>query len=441
MANAASIMKVAEIIRADKYAKYIVVSAPGKREKTDTKVTDLLYGCFDAKMSSGMCDTALAVVEQRFKDIIAGLSINLDLSAHFDIIRADINGGASKDYVASRGEYLSAIVMAKVLGYNFIDATEIICFNDKGIFEPEITNETACKKLKTVDNAVIPGFYGTMPNKSICTFSRGGSDVSGSIIARAVSASVYENWTDVDGFMVCDPRIVENPQIIEMLTYKELRELSYMGANVLHPDSIFPVRKSDITINIKNTFNPSAPGTLIVPTGKLFSGEYSRRHRTITGIAGRMDFSAIYIEKSMMNGEVGFARKLLSVLEKYDVNMEHMPSGIDTLSVIMDGQDLHRDTVDLMLADIASELHPDNLEYVDSLAVIAVVGHGMSNKKGTAARICNALTNADVNIRMIDQGSTELNIIIAVENSDYKTSLKAIYDEFRKPKTTIPEAK
>ncbi len=431
MANADSIKQVASIIRADKQNRFTVVSAPGKREKSDIKVTDLLYACYNEKLETGKCDKSLEVVKRRFDDIIDGLKINLDMSPYFADIRNNINTGASKDYVASRGEYLSAILTAGYLDLPFIDAAELIKFDMHGVFQSELTNEICAKKLKNFKNAVIPGFYGQMPNGEIKTFSRGGSDITGSIIARAAEAEVYENWTDVDGFLACDPRIVDNPVGISMLTYKELRELSYMGANVLHSDSIFPVRKCDIPINIRNTFNPSAQGTLIVPTKKYLSGEYKREERTVTGIAGKKDFVSIFMAKSMMNNELGFARRVLSVLERHNVSIEHMPSGVDTLSLIVDTASTDRDVLNRVVSDIKNECRPDSIEVMDNFALIAVVGHGMNRKKGTAAKVCGALSKADINIRMIDQGSSELNIIVAVENADYEKAIRALYDEFK----------
>ena len=432
MANAASIKKVAEIIESDPRAKYVVVSAPGKREKTDVKVTDLLYECIAVRDRDGLCDAALEKVEKRFSDIIEGLEIDLDLTPEFHVIRDKINGGAGRDYASSRGEYLSAIVMAKYLNARFVDAGDVIRFDMEGNFDSETTNRLVAKRMEGGGRVVIPGFYGKMPNGKVKTFSRGGSDITGAIIARGVNAEIYENWTDVDGFMMVDPRIRANPQIIEMLTYKELRELSYMGANVLHPESIFPVRKAAIPINIRNTFNPSAPGTMIVPTKRYMSGEYTRTDRTITGIAGKTDFAAIYVEKSMMNSELGFARKLLKILERHNILLEHLPSGIDTMTVLIDPSGLHAEDVNAVLREIKEELAPNNLEYVEGIALIAVVGHGMNRKKGTASRVFAALGEADVNIRMIDQGSSEMNIIIGVENGDYEKAIKAIYNEFNK---------
>lgn len=431
MANSASIRKVADIVESDKHAKYIVVSAPGKREKSDTKVTDLLYACIDLRNREGLCDVALEKVIRRFDEIIKGLRLELDLTPEFNIIREQINGGAGRDYASSRGEFLSAIVAAKLLNARFVDAGDVIRFDMNGNFDSETTHRLVESKLKgCTGRVVIPGFYGKMPNGKVKTFSRGGSDVTGAIIARGVDAEIYENWTDVDGFMTVDPRLEENPDIIEMLTYKELRELSYMGANVLHPDSIFPVRKADIPINIRNTFNPSAPGTMIVPTKKFMRGEYARRDRTITGVAGKTDFSAIYVEKSMMNSELGFARKLLGILERHNILLEHLPSGIDTMTVVIDNSQLCAEDINAVLREIKEELTPNNVEYVEGIALVAVVGHGMNRKKGTASRVFRALGDAEVNIRMIDQGSSELNIIVGVENNDYEKAIRAIYREF-----------
>lgn len=432
MANADSISRVKDIIDSDSEAHFIVVSAPGKRESGDTKVTDLMYECIAERDRAGVCDKVLDKVISRFDDIIKGLGLNLDLSPEFNVIRNQINGGAGSDYASSRGEFLSAIVTAKLIGARFVDAGDIIRFDMDGNFDSETTNRLVGNKLIGCDRAVIPGFYGRMPNGKIKTFSRGGSDITGAIVARGVNAVIYENWTDVDGFMTVDPRIQKDPQVIEMLTYKELRELSYMGANVLHPESIFPVRKADIPIKIKNTFNPSAPGTMIVPTKKYVSGEFTRSDRTVTGIAGKTDFSAIYVEKSMMNSELGFARKLLKILERHNILLEHLPSGIDTMTVVIDGSNVCKEEIESVLSEIKQELQPNNVEFVEGIALIAVVGHGMNRKKGTAARVFSALSDANVNIRMIDQGSSELNIIVGVENGDCHKAIRAIYKEFNR---------
>ncbi|MDR2201474.1 MAG: aspartate kinase [Clostridiales bacterium] len=430
MANADAVKRAADIAAADPDNKFVVVSAPGKRDPADVKVTDLLYACYNEKLKTGACGKSFAAVEKRFNDIIAGLNLRLDISGRLERIKREIDAGAGKDYAASRGEYLCAVLVAAYLDREFIDAADLIKFDARGNFCDELTNAAAAKILAKSDGAVIPGFYGVKPDGAVKTFTRGGSDVTGSIIARAVRAEVYENWTDVDGFLVCDPRIVNDAKLIPMLTYKELRELSYMGANVLHSDCIFPVRKSDIPIRIRNTFNPGAEGTLIVPTKKFLSGEFGRPDSVITGIAGRKDFAAIHIEKSLMNNELGFARRVLSVLERRNISVEHMPSGIDTLSPVVDGADIDPEVLRLAAAEIRSECGADNVETVEGLALIAVVGHGMSRKRGTAARVFAALSAAGINIRMIDQGSSELNLIVAVENGDYENAVKSLYRAF-----------
>lgn len=433
MANADSIRQVADIVANDPQARFVVVSAPGKREAGDVKVTDLLYDCYRVRAAGGDFEAAFARVEKRFTDIVTALGVKVDLKSALKQIAYDLDGGASEDYAASRGEYLSALVTAAYLDYEFVDAKDIVKFEDDGTFDAELTNTLTARVLRRVKKgAVIPGFYGQTKSGQIKTFSRGGSDVTGAIVARAVGAGVYENWTDVDGFMTCDPRIVDNPEIIDMLTYRELRELSYMGANVLHPESIFPVRKSDIPIRVRNTFNPSAEGTLIVATNKYFDGEYTRKERTITGIAGKKNFTAINLEKQMMNNECGFCRRVLSVLERYNVSLEHMPSGIDTLTVVFETPS--DETLNALVEDIRRDCAPDRLEVVRNLSLIAVVGHGMRHKKGTAMRICESLYKAGVNIRMIDQGSSEFNVIIAVEDHDYESAIRSLYAEFRPQK-------
>ena len=313
--------------------------------------------------------------------------------------------------------------MANYLGYEFIDAAEVIFFDDKGNFEADLTNQELAERLEHVDRAVIPGFYGSKHDGSINTFSRGGSDVTGSIVARAIHADLYENWTDVSGFLVTDPRIVENPEVIETITYKELRELSYMGASVLHEDAIFPVRKEGIPINIRNTNKPEDKGTLIVES------TCRKPHYTITGVAGKKGFCAINIEKAMMNAEVGFGRKVLEVFERYGISFEHMPSGIDTMTIMVH-QDEFVEYEQSVIAGIHRAVEPDSVELESDLALIAVVGRGMKATRGTAGRIFSALAHARINVKMIDQGSSELNIIIGVRNDDFESAIRAIYDIF-----------
>lgn len=430
MANAECIKRVRDIVVNDPEVGYVVVSAPGKREKSDTKVTDLLYKAYDKVAEGVSAGEAFAPVRERFDAILSELGIEANFNPYYQEIEDALTFGTTRDYIASRGEYLSAIVLAKYTGWCFIDARDFVRFDDKGCFMAEETNAYAKGIFNGVKKAVVPGFYGATSDGRIMTFSRGGSDVSGAIVARAVNARVYENWTDVDGFMKCDPRLVEDPEIMDIITYKELRELSYMGANVLHPDAVFPVRKNDIPINIRNTFNPSAKGTLIVPTKKFVQGIYTRKDSTVTGIAGKRDFVVITVEKSMMNNELGFARRVLEVVERYGLGIEHMPSGIDTLSVILDGHAVNDELLNKVVDGIKAVCQPDVITCDDNMALIAVVGHGMNKKKGTANKVCRALYEADVNIRMIDQGSSEMNIIVGVENKDYEKAIAALYSEF-----------
>ena len=383
----------------------------------------MLYECYAAASAGASYKKILEAIKARYQEIIDGLELNLNLDHEFATIEENFVKGIGKDYAASRGEYLNGIVMANYLGYEFIDAAEVIFFDEHGNFEAELTNKELSERLEHVDRAVIPGFYGSKHDGSIKTFSRGGSDVTGSIVARAIHADLYENWTDVSGFLVTDPHIVENPEVIETITYKELRELAYMGAGVLHEDAIFPVRKEGIPINIRNTNRPEDKGTLIVEST-------CRKPRyTITGIAGRKGFCAINIEKAMMNSEVGFGRKVLGVFEKYGISFEHMPSGIDTMTIMVH-QDEFEEYEQSVIAGIHRAVEPDLVDLEADLALIAVVGRGMKGTRGTVGRIFSALAHARINVKMIDQGSSELNIIIGVKNSDFETAIKAIYDIF-----------
>ena len=423
LASARQFKKVGDIIRAEKSRRYVIPSAPGKRNSKDTKVTDMLYECYAAASTGASYKKLLEAIKARYQEIIDGLDLNLNLDHEFATIEENFVKGIGKDYAASRGEYLNGIVMANYLGYEFIDAAEVIFFDENGNFEAELTNKELSERLEHIERAVIPGFYGSKHDGSIKTFSRGGSDVTGSIVARAIHADLYENWTDVSGFLVTDPRIVENPEVIETITYKELRELAYMGAGVLHEDAIFPVRKEGIPINIRNTNRPEDKGTLIVEST-------CRKPRyTITGIAGRKGFCAINIEKAMMNSEVGFGRKVLGVFEKYGISFEHMPSGIDTMTIMVH-QDEFEEYEQSVIAGIHRAVEPDLVDLEADLALIAVVGRGMKGTRGTVGRIFSALAHARINVKMIDQGSSELNIIIGVKNSDFETAIKAIYDIF-----------
>ncbi|HIR14521.1 MAG TPA: aspartate kinase [Candidatus Choladousia intestinavium] len=422
LASAEQFKKVGEIIHAEKSRRYVVPSAPGKRFPKDTKVTDMLYDCYEA---AGTMDITgkLNAIAQRYQEIIDGLGLEVSLEEEFAKIKTAFEEHVGSDYAASRGEYLNGIIMAAYLEYEFIDAADVVRFDEDGVFEPEATNKIMKKRLEGVERAVIPGFYGAMEDGTIKTFSRGGSDITGSIVARAVCADLYENWTDVSGFLVTDPHIVEDPETIETITYRELRELSYMGATVLHADAIFPLRQEGIPINIKNTNRPQDPGTLIVEST-------CRQPRfTITGIAGKKGFCAINIEKDQMNSEIGFGRKVLQVFEENGISFEHVPSGIDTFTVIVH-QSEFMEKEQSVISGIHRAVHPDTLDLESDLALIAVVGRGMRATRGTAGRIFSALSHANVNVKMIDQGSSELNIIIGVKNEDFETAVKAIYDIF-----------
>ncbi len=423
LASTRQFKKVGEIIRSDKARRYVIPSAPGKRNDKDEKVTDMLYACYDAASAGAAYKKLLNQIKERYLEIINGLDLNLNLDYEFNRIEENFVKGIGRDYAASRGEYLNGIVMAAYLGYEFIDAAEVIFFDDQGNFEAELTDKELSERLEHVERAVIPGFYGSKHDGSIKTFSRGGSDVTGSIVAKAIHADLYENWTDVSGFLVADPRIVKDPEVIETITYKELRELAYMGASVLHEDAIFPVRKEGIPINIRNTNRPQDKGTLIVEST-------CRKPRyTITGIAGKRGFCAINIEKAMMNAEVGFGRKVLGVFEKYGISFEHMPSGIDTMTIMVH-QDEFEEYEQSVIAGIHRAVEPDSVDLESDLALIAVVGRGMKATRGTAGRIFSALAHAHINVKMIDQGSSELNIIIGVKNADFEGAIKAIYDIF-----------
>lgn len=423
MADGNVIRSVAAIVTAEAERRYIVVSAPGKRFGDDVKVTDLLYRCHALRAAGEDFSAEFEKVRARFLNIEREVGKDLGVKALLDETENGIAGGAGRDYCASRGEYLAARVMAAVLDVPFVDAKDLILFREDGSLD-EATYELAAEKLRQYSRAVIPGFYGRNPDGSIRTFSRGGGDISGAIVARAVKASLYENWTDVSGFFACDPRIVPSPECISELSYQELRELSYMGANVLHSESIFPVKAAGIPIRIRNTFRPQDEGTLILPSPRVGRG------RVVTGIAGKKDFTVIFLEKSMMNGEVGFAAKVLKVLDRYGVSFEHLPSGIDTMSVVVDNKYLQNGVLEKVIEGIEEAVCPDHIYTHRDIALVATVGHGMAKNVGTSARLFKSLSDAGINVIMIDQGSSELNIIVGVDNADCAACIRAIYREF-----------
>ncbi len=426
LADAEHFRQVAAIIKADPARRYVVPSAPGKRFKEDIKVTDMLYACYERIRNHESIDELYDQVKARYNGIISELGLNFDISGELEYVKNAMMHSAGRDYAASRGEYLNGLILSKYLGYSFIDAENVIFFKDNGSFDEEKTNKVLAEELTQYERAVIPGFYGVMPNGTIKTFSRGGSDITGSIVARAAEADLYENWTDVSGFMMADPRIIKDPCSIETITYRELRELSYMGATVLHEDAIFPVRYAKIPINIRNTNAPRDDGTMIVAE----TGDYDTE-KVITGIAGKKGFSVITIEKDMMNTEVGFGRKVLEVLEDNEISFEHLPSGIDNMSVVVSSACIEGRR-DKIVSAIRRAVRPDSVTVEDELALIAIVGRAMVKAKGTAARVFDAISSADVNIRMIDQGSSEISIIVGVEEHDFDKALNAIYREFVK---------
>lgn len=425
LADAKQITKAANIIKSDDKRRFVVPSAPGKRFSDDIKVTDMLYNCNKLAMENKSINNAFQAIADRYNGIIEELGIDLSLESEFETIKKNITAKAGSEYAASRGEYLNGIIIAKLLGYEFVDAAEVIVFDEDGTFNNDKTQPKLRARLKGVEAAVIPGFYGADENGVVRTFSRGGSDVTGSIIASAVKAEVYENWTDVSGFLVSDPRIVDNPKAISVITYKELRELSYMGATVLHEDAIFPVRTAGIPINIKNTNRPEDSGTMIV--SEVPEDEINKY--TITGIAGKKGFAAINIEKAMMNSELGFCVKVLEVLEECGISIEHMPSGIDTLSLIFPYSDIEGKE-DEVLSKIRKAVAPDHIELEKGIAMLAVVGRGMRRTRGTAARIFASMAHARINVKMIDQGSSELNVIIGIGEEDFEEAIRRIYDMF-----------
>ena len=426
LADAEHFKKVADIVKSDPSRRYVVASAPGKRSDDDEKVTDLLYKCYELTREGEDIDNVFICIIRRYEKIIKDLGMTFSLEKEFHRIKMAILHHAGRDYIASRGEYLKAMVLAAYLGFDFIDAEKGIFFNEDGTFDSEKTNSVLSSILRKHEYAVIPGFYGSMPNGTIKTFTRGGSDFTGSVVARAAGADLYENWTDVSGFLMADPRIVKDPKVIDVITYKELRELSYMGATVLHEDAIFPVRVAGIPINIKNTNRPNDKGTMIVKDNAVVPGG-----GIITGIAGKKGFSIIVLEKDMMNAEIGFGKKVLDVLMNNNVPFEHLPSGIDAMSIIVSTEDV-KDKKLIIADEITKAVHPDYISIDDGIALVAVVGRNMVNGVGTAYRVFKAAAENGVNIRMIDQGSSEMNIILGIKEEDYQTALQGIYSEFVK---------
>ena len=429
LASAPQIRKMQAIVQSDADRRFVVPSAPGKRESKDTKITDLLYLCHDLASKGLKFDDAWDPICDRFKQIVSELGLSLDLDPILNEAEATIrehgDAGLPADYAASRGEAINGRIIAELLGCEFVDPTEIIFFGTNGRLDEDKTYTTIAKRLAGIDRAVIPGFFGQGADGNVKTFSRGGSDVTGAIVARGVNASVYENWTDVHGLLITDPRIVPGAFTIETVTYRELRELSYSGASVLHDEAVFPVRQANIPVNIRNTNDPEHPGTLIVSNDH----PSAKQSYQITGIAGRKDFTIIQIEKAMMNSEIGFGKRVLGVLADFAVSFEHIPSGIDTLSVVIEDTALDG-KLDDIIAAIKTAVKPDNVDIDNNLALIATVGRGMAKTTGTSAKLFGALGEAGVNVRMIDQGSSEMNIIVGTDVEDFEKAVQAIYAAF-----------
>lgn len=422
VADGIQLAKIKDIIEADPGRRYIVVSAPGKRFDGDSKITDLLFMCKAHADHNIPYEQLLQVITDRYSAIKYNLGVDVDLDSEYETILRKLGEGCSEDYIASRGEYLSAILVAAYLGYDFVDTEGLILFDSKGRLLPEETNEALSRELAKHERAVLPGFYGSdIKTGEIRILSRGGSDVTGSLVARAVKADIYENWTDVSGLLMADPRIVDNPKPIEYISYMELRELSYMGASVLHDEAVFPVRLAGIPINIRNTNAPEDPGTIIT-TENSYDND-----KLFSGIAGKQPFTVITVYKNMMNKEVGYVRRALTVLEDLGISFDHIPTGIDSLSVVIESSALE-DNLEEVLKEFEQRLHPDEINVIPDIAMIAVVGMGLVKNIGVAARITKALSDAGINIRMLNQGTSEINVIIGVESSDFKKASRAIYE-------------
>ncbi|MBO4938737.1 MAG: aspartate kinase [Oscillospiraceae bacterium] len=427
MADAGQYRKVRDIVLSDPRRKAVVVSAAGKRDKKDHKITDLLYLC-NAHAKYGVDSGPIFdMVASRYIGIRDELGIELDLESDFEALKKRIDKReVSKEELVSRGEYFSAKLMAAYLGFKFLDAADWVKFNFDGTVDQEATYE-AFRSLAWGRNVVTPGFYGTLPDGHIKTFSRGGSDITGSLAAAALDAEVYENWTDVSGILMADPRIVDNPQAIPEVTYDELRELSYSGAQVLHEGSIFPVREKNIPLNIRNTNAPDEPGTII----QEGFDEDHEPNRFITGITGKKDFTIISLSKRGMSNQVGVLHKVLSVLVRHNISVDYVPNGIDNVSVVFPAESAGAKLYTI-LSEIQKDVEPDTLDVHDHIAVVAAVGRKMAYRPGISGKIFAALGEADINIRMINQGPDELNIIFGVDNNDFKKAIRVLYDSFVK---------
>ena len=428
MADAGQYRKVQDILMADPTRRIVVVSAAGKRDSKDHKITDLLYLCYAHVQYGVDCTPIFDMIKSRYLEIRDDLGIQLDLESDFDALKQKLDAKkVSQDELASRGEYFSAKLMAALLDFQFVDAADWVHFNLDGTVDEKTTYAAFSNCCKQGKGVVTPGFYGVMPNGAIHTFSRGGSDITGALAAAALDAQVYENWTDVSGILMADPRIVDNPQPIPEVTYDELRELSYSGANVLHEGSIFPVREKGIPLNIRNTNAPDDPGTMIQESFDS-NGDPDR---FITGITGKKDFTIISMSRRGMGNEVGTLRKMLSVLERYNISVDYVPNGIDNVSVVLPTASVTSNLYNI-LAEIQQDVEPDTLTVHDKIAVVAAVGRHMAFRPGVSGKVFAALGEAGINIRMINQGPDELNIIFGVDNDDFAEAIRVLYNSFVK---------
>lgn len=423
VADAAQFKKVCSIVKADPDRRFVVVSASGKRFSGDNKITDLLL-LVNAHIQYHVdCSSLLESIEQRYVQIAQELGLKYPIAEKFEEFSSVIQS-LSPEYIVSRGEWFTGQLMAEYLGLPFLDAADAIVFHHDGTVDMERTQTRVRDAVARLGSFVLPGFYGATVDGTIKLFQRGGGDITGAILARCIDASVYENWTDVSGFLAADPRVVKNPRSIHRITFDEMRELSYMGASVLQEEAIFPVREANIPIQIKNTNEPEAKGTIIRETAE----EHEQEH-LITGIAGKRDFMAVHVQKAHMSNQVGFLRRALSVFERYGVSIEHIPTGVDSFGVVVNGSDV-KDSIYSIVNDLQQELKPDSINVIDSLALISVVGRNMSRRAGTSGRIFGCLGEAGINIRMITQSSQEISIIVGVNNADFDRAINVIYDNF-----------
>jgi aspartate kinase len=429
LADAKQFKKVHDIVCNDEERRYVVVSAPGKRFKDDNKITDLLYLTYAHIKYSVPYGSILKVIEDRFNQIKNELNINTDLEGEFKTIRENLDKKCEEDYIVSRGEYLCALLMSDYLKCDFVDAKDVIFFNYDDTINKEKTHKKLSEVLANSNKAIIPGFYGSYPDGSIKTFSRGGSDITGAIVSNVMGADIYENWTDVSGFLTADPKIVENPKQIKHITYRELRELSYMGASVLHKEAVFPVRQAGIPINIKNTNEPENPGTLIIRDDQ--AAEDYADGDIITGIAGKKDFSFFHIHKEHMANEVGIIKKALEVFEERGISIDHIPSGIDSFTIVLPSNSVEKVSHQIV-EELKEKCKTENVQVYRHISLITTVGIKMAYRPGVSAKLFTALGSKNINIRMIDQGSSEINIIVAVEDKDFEEAIRAIYDAFIK---------